>query len=340
MTTRYSPSPIPSAHPIPATPAAPLRRQQSPLRSHSEHCLSPQRASRCISFALLTLGVCISPASIVSAESGVMLKIPSIMENIGATTFDADGQAVGKSRLEIERRQDGSKKIRISMNIAGGGSNISQATLSPVSTELQGETADALVGDGARVSNAARPHFDASVPRPNAQVFRVTEERSQSWSAEGRTFPLLVIDHEQKRVSCYPDGESDPEMHVQHVSIPDGDRVVNVPMQLLFQPLVEGKVDSVRFKIATCADGPVLHEMIAVRAGTTLRDGRRIVEIEYGPDFGATVAWLASRLLPSFSFWFDAQDGSYLGHRMPLHRKGPEITLVRQGLTPIQLGIE
>jgi len=340
MPARYSPSSIPSAHPIPATPVAPLRRQQSPFRSHSEHRLSPLRALRCISFALLTLGVCISPASIVSAESGVMLKIPSIMENIGATTFDADGQAVGKSRLEIERRQDGSKTIRISMNIAGGGSNISQATLSPVSAELQGETADALVGDGARVTTPARPDSDASVPRPNVQVFRVTEERSQSRSAEGRTFPLLVIDHEQKRVSCYPEGESDPEMHAQHVSIPDGDRVVNVPMQLLFQPLVEGEVDSVRFKIATCADGPVLHEMIAVRAGTTLRNGRRIVEIEYGPDFGETVAWLASRLLPSFSFWFDAQDGSYLGHRMPLHRKGPEITLVRQGLTPVQLGIE
>lgn len=339
MPARYS-SPIPSAHRIPATPVAPLRRQKSPLRSHSEHRLSPQRAFRDISFALLTLGVCILPASIVSAESGVMLKIPSIMANIGATTFDTEGQAVGKSSLEIERREDGSKKLRISMHVTGGGSNISQATLSPVSVESQGGTASALVGDGALVANAARPTSDASAPRSTAQVFRVTEERSQSRSAEGHAFPLLVIDHEQKRVSCYPDGESDPGMQPQHVSIPDGDRVVNVPMQLLFQPLVEGEVDSVRFKIATCADGPVLHEMIAVRAGTTLRNGRRIVEIEYGPDFGKTVAWLASRLLPSFSFWFDAQDGSYLGHRMPLHRKGPEITLVRQGLTPVQLGIE
>ena len=70
------------------------------------------------------------------------------------------------------------------------------------------------------------------------------------------------------------------------------------------------------------------------------RDGRRILEIRYGPDLGKTVAWFASRLLPSFSFWFDADDGSYLGHRMPLHRKGPEITLVRQGLTPSQIGAE
>jgi hypothetical protein len=80
--------------------------------------------------------------------------------------------------------------------------------------------------------------------------------------------------------------------------------------------------------------------MIAVRGSTLEREGRRIVEVEYGPDFGATVAWLASRLLPSFSFWFDADDGSYLGHRMPLHRKGPEVTLVRQGLTPAEIGAD
>ena len=57
-------------------------------------------------------------------------------------------------------------------------------------------------------------------------------------------------------------------------------------------------------------------------------------------DLGSTVAFFASRLLPSFSFWFDAKDGAYLGHRMPLHRKGPEVVLVRSGLTPRDLGVE
>ena len=79
--------------------------------------------------------------------------------------------------------------------------------------------------------------------------------------------------------------------------------------------------------------------MIAVRGPTREREGRRVIEIEYGPDFGRTIAFLASRLLPSFSFWFDAADGTYLGHRMPLYREGPNVTLVRQGLTPDAIGI-
>jgi hypothetical protein len=111
-------------------------------------------------------------------------------------------------------------------------------------------------------------------------------------------------------------------------------------MQLLFQPLVRGEVDEVRFQIVLCTDGPKLQDMIAVRGSRFERDGREVVEIRYGPDFGETVAFFASRLLPSFSFWFDARDGAYLGHRMPLHTKGPEIVLVRSGLTPGDLGLK
>ena len=110
-------------------------------------------------------------------------------------------------------------------------------------------------------------------------------------------------------------------------------------MQLLFQPLVRGEVEDLRFQIVLCSDGPQLQDMIAVRGPRFERDGREIVEIRYGPDLGKTVAFFASRLLPSFSFWFDAKDGAYLGHRMPLHRKGPEVVLVRSGLTPKDLGV-
>jgi hypothetical protein len=80
--------------------------------------------------------------------------------------------------------------------------------------------------------------------------------------------------------------------------------------------------------------------MIAVPGPRFEREGREIVEIRYGPDLGSAVAFFASRLLPSFSFWFDAKDGAYLGHRMPLHRQGPEVVLVRSGLTPRDLGVE
>ena len=200
------------------------------------------------------------------------------------------------------------------MDIEGGGSTVSHATLAPIASQL-----GATVGDG-RVA------------------LQLIEERSLSTNAAGENFPLLIVDHAAKRVSCYPEG--DATRPGRHLDLPDGDRLVNVPMQLLFLPLARGEIDFLRFEIATCGDGPAVHHMLAERGVPIERDGRRIVEIEYGPDVGKAVAWLAGGLLPSFSFWFDAHDGTYLGHRMPIHRKGPEVTLVRQGLTPPEIGID
>jgi hypothetical protein len=259
------------------------------------------------------------------AESSVTLVSPGALQAFGATTFDTEGEAVGRSRFEVEPADQGVQTMRVVMSIEGGGSNLSQATLAPVA---------AAAAVGGRLGSSALEAAQTGSP----VTLRLIEERSQSRSAEGETFPLLVIDHERRRVSCYPAGE--PESAGSHKDIPEQDRVVNVPMQLFFLPLVRGEVDDVHFQIATCHDGPVLYDMIAVRGPTFERDGRRVIEVEYGPDFGATVAWFASRLLPSFSFWFDAEDGSYLGHRMPLHRKGPEVTLVRQGLTPAAIGAD
>ena len=39
--------------------------------------------------------------------------------------------------------------------------------------------------------------------------------------------------------------------------------------------------------------------------------------------------------IPQLSFWFDANgNGTYLAHRMPLFTKGPEVTIVRDGIEP------
>ncbi|MEM9176307.1 MAG: hypothetical protein AAGC67_13855 [Myxococcota bacterium] len=248
------------------------------------------------------------------AESSLALRAGDDTEAIGATTFDASGRAIGRSSFETWTEDDGSHRMRVTLGTDEGARNVSQAVLAPVAGGLAG------------------------APSTDEVTLRVIEERSQSTTADGKTLPLLVIDHRAGRVSCYEEGK--PESEGRHVAIEGDDRVVNVPMQMLFLPLVQGEVDVVRFQIAACSNGPVLHDMIAVRSGTRTKLGRKVVEIEYGPDFGEAVAWLASRLLPSFSFWFDADTGAYLGHRMPLHRKGPEITLVRQGLTPPELGIE
>ena len=267
-----------------------------------------------VSSCAFVLGGVFGFAASATAESTVRLDATSVLEAIGATTFDHRGRAIGSSSVEVETSDDGSRRMRVTMGTDDGGRNVSEAVLAPIVGGVAGNAGTEAI------------------------TLTILEERSQSTAADGRVFPLLVIDHSKGRVSCY---EGDPSASEgRHVEIPDDDRVVNVPMQLLLLPLMRGEVDSLRFQIATCGDGPVLHDMIAVRGSTRTRGDRRIVEIEYGPDLGEALAWLASRLLPSFSFWFDANDGTYLGHRMPLHRQGPEITLVRQGLTPPEIGID
>lgn len=270
------------------------------------------------------------------AESQVLLEADGPLEDIDATTFDSDGHAVGQSYFAIETEASGLKQMTVSMSIEGGGRNLSRATLAPIAAQVD--------GDEARGGGPTK--------------LRLVEQRSQATRADGVSLDLLVIDHERGRVSCYPpelsltspdEGPVDlgaPDLSERdnppgkHAPLPAEDRVVNVPMQLLFRPLIEHRVDELEFQIAACNNGPVIHRMIAVRGPTRQRDGREVVEIRYGPDFGKTVAWFASRLMPNFSFWFDTHDGGYLGHRMPLHRKGPEILLVRQGLTPPEIGID
>ena len=256
------------------------------------------------------------------ARAESQIQLPSLVgpPELAATTYDPDGRAVGRSRFEIENLAEGLRRLTVEMGIESGGLNHSEVTLAPVSSGPPGDV-------GADRS-----------PGTVVERLRILEERSQSTAADGRRLDLLVVDHVAGRASCIPDEGG--LARARHVDLPDQDRVVNVPMQLLFQPLVTGEVDEVRFQIVLCTGGPRLQNMIAVRGPRFTREGREIQEIRYGPDFGKTVAFFASRLLPSLSFWFDARDGAYLGHRMPLHGNGPDVVLVRSGLSMEDLGFE
>lgn len=247
------------------------------------------------------------------AESSIRLPGLTGPAGVTATTFDPTGHAIGSSSFQVEELAEGLRKLTIKLAVRDGGQNLSQVILAPVSSgPPTGKSGDAGL--------------------------RIVEERSQSTRSDGVRLDLLVIDHVAGRASCIPDKGG--AAAARHIDLPDRERVVNVPMQLLFQPLVTGETEELRFQLVLCTDGPQLQEMIAVRGPRFVHEGREIVEIRYGPDLGKTIAFLASRLLPSLSFWFDAKDGAYIGHRMPLHRKGPDVVLVRAGLTPKDLGVE
>lgn len=261
-----------------------------------------------LSLALASLASAFVPLPALAESS---LRLPSLGDTheIAVTTFDPGGKAVGKSRYWIDRLAGGRQKLSVELGTDSGARSVSQVTFGPVAKSASGATAE----------------------------LRMLEERSQTTRADGQRLDLLVIDHTAGRARCVPDSGGEPK--ARHVSLPDPDRVVNVPMQLLFDPLVKGTVDEVRFQIVLCSEGPKLQDMIAVRGPRLTRGNREVLEIRYGPDFGKTVAFIASRLLPSFSFWFDAKSGEYLGHRMPLHTKGPEIVLIRTGLSPTDVGL-
>ena len=249
-----------------------------------------------------------------SAESRVLLPAAEL-EPVAATTFDADGQPIGRSRFTVETEGSGLLRMKVEISVEGGGMSRSEALLAPVAATAGG-----------------------SRPEEGPRRWRLLEERSQATRADGRSLDRLVIDHSRGRVSCHPSSADGVERPPKHLDLPADERVVNVPLQLLFLPLVAREVEDVRFQITLCRDGPVIHDMIAVRGPSRQRDGRSVIEVRYGPDLGRAVAWLASRMLPSFSFWFDRETGAYLAHRMPLHTKGPEVLLVRTGLAPRDIG--
>lgn len=248
-------------------------------------------------------------AEAVSARSGLLLPYPPEVGRVPAVTFDSAGRRVGDSEFWFEARDDGHFSLHVSMAIRDGARNQVQAEFESV-----------------RSGGRELPHL------------RVLTERSQSFDADGRAMTALFIDHTARVASCTPPKGSSEK--ATRIALPEDDRVANAPIHLLLLPLVRGEVDRVRFQLFVCRGGARLYDFVALPTGPPRVVGdRSIVEIRYGPDLGRFMSWVASRMLPRLSFWFDTMhDGTYVGHRMPLYYKGPDILMLREGMTPGALG--
>lgn len=255
------------------------------------------------------------------AESALLFPEPETLSRIAATTFDLDGIAVGESAFWVEPGPAGQLTMKLELAIEGGGVNRSQATFVRDPAEQKTPATRGPIEDGA----------------PESPRLRLIEQRARSTRADGSSLPLLIVDHVEQRATCIPNGPGKDRR--RSVALPEQDRVVNVPLQMLFVPLVAGEKETVAFQLALCRKGPVVYDMLARRGTRSRSPQREILEIEYGPDLGRSMGWLARRVLPRFAFWFDAERGSYLAHQMPLHAQGPEVLLVRQGIQPADLGL-
>jgi hypothetical protein len=247
-----------------------------------------------LSFALLSTGVA-------GANSSLILPYPPTFGVIPASTYDAEGNLVGDAMLVMERLEDGRIRMRVESGTDDGARNIVQADF----VEVQDRSG-----------------------------LRVIQEMSRSFDPSGKPLGLMRIDHERGEASCTPPGDSVES--TQRVQLPVDDRVTNVPMNLLFLPLVKGTVDKVEFQFFLCRGGPRLMDFVAVVSERSAQGSPHdIVEVRFGPDLGTVVSWFASAVVPKLSFWFDANtDGDYLAHRLPLYSQGPEVTVVRKGLSP------
>jgi hypothetical protein len=124
-------------------------------------------------------------------------------------------------------------------------------------------------------------------------------------------------------------------MRTHRLPLPKHDRVANVPLHLLFQPLIKGDAATVDFQILLCRSHAKLLDFQArvVRRNDGADEGEHLVEVRYGPDFGSVFSLLAKAIVPRLSFWFDPTAPSpWIAHRMPLYADGPEVFVVRQGI--------
>lgn len=241
---------------------------------------------------------CLAPASL-HARSSLVLPRPHALGAIPVGTYDDEGNRLGEASLSYERMPDGTIHMRVTSSMTDGPRN----TINAVFEEIDG-------GRG----------------------LRVLREDSLSHDEVGSPMVLVELDHEKRIGRCTPPpGSKDA---VETIELPEEDRVANTTLGLLFQPLVQGDAKTIEFQAFLCRGGARLVDFVALPAARSSREPRdQVVEIRFGPNLGRVMSWLASVIVPDLRFWFDAAEGKYLAHRVPLYSGGPDVVVAREGVS-------
>ena len=261
------------------------------------------RRSRALASALAGALLAAEP---LHAESALRFELPDRFGAIPAATYDTQRERVGAAHLVMERLDDGKVRIVSESGITDGARSVATAELEP----------------------------DA-----DGRWLRLLVEESRSFDREGKPRGLLRIDHRARLGSCE---RLDADEEARTLELPDPDRVANVPMNLLFLPLVRGSEERVDFQLFLCRGGPRLVGFRATRVPSSGRDGsQQVVEIRFAPQLGPILSLIAPSFLPKLSFWFArAKPHPWLAHRIPLYSDGPEVLVIRDGIPPRWLADE
>jgi hypothetical protein len=232
------------------------------------------------------------------AESVFALDPPEQFGTFAAGTFDDAGLRLGPAELEILELDTGLVRLRTRSRLESGG-------------QMQALAEFARIGTSGKL--------------------RVKRQQMQSLDESGNSLGVLSLDHVAGKARCAaPSGSVTSEL-----DLAPKDRVVNVPMGLLFQPLARGERKRLRFQILLCRPEA---RILDFEAWVESRPQGRAIEVRYAPDLGFA-SFVARAVTPKLAFWFDpAAPHHWMAHRVPLYSGGPEVTVVREGVPSVSLG--
>lgn len=236
-------------------------------------------------------------AGTAAAESALRLPYPDAFGVIPASTYDTKYHRVGDAHLVFENLGEDLVRIIVESGIDGGARTVATAELEPIE---------------------------------NGRFLRLRRQESRSFDAEGVAIGVLTIDHRAGVARCEKGAGGDGK--AERLTLPDPDRVANVPLNLLFQPLVAGSLDTLNFQVLVCRFGARLIDIDAhvVSKNVDSPNTGPFVEVEYRPNFGKFVSLVAQNIFPRLSVWFDPRAGNaWIAHRVPLYSKGPEVLVIR-----------
>jgi hypothetical protein len=255
--------------------------------------------------ALVALALALAamaPSAASRAESRLRLPYPEFFGEVPAATYDDSRERVGGAQLRIEQLDTGNVRIVSRSGIEDGAHTVAFAEMAPV------ESGHAL---------------------------EILLQESRSVDPAGVSLGVMRIDHRKGMATCSQGTGADAE--TLEFPLPVGDRVANVPLNLLFLPLVRGDRKDLSFQIFLCRGGPRLMDFNARVVPDPEAHGQ-LIEVRYGPDLGI-MSTLASALIPHLSVWFDPRSPhSWAAHRLPLYSKGPEVFVIRDGVPSAWLG--
>jgi hypothetical protein len=253
---------------------------------------------------LLLLVLCLAswllPARAARSESELRLSYPEAFGAVPASTYDTNRHRVGAAHVVIEKLDDEQVRIFAEGGFDGGPRQVSTALFAP---------------------------------SPDRRTLRPVLQESRSFHPNRSLRSTMSVDHRARTGTC---GRSTPDgMKLEKIELPASDRVANVALTLLLEPLAKGDEPSESFQLFLCEGGARLIDFEAhvERRDTGPHGPGSLVEVRYRPDLGPVASFVAAQLVPQLSYWFDPTAPTpWLGHRIPLYSEGPEVMVVREGI--------